>query len=385
MDALTKGLKKVTLKLGTREEPDRKMKEKLDSERRARALKGAETRRINKAARDAELNKSKLTPAQRAKLGPDAASVPESNKSKLVPAQKTKIVPDAARTAEVNAIPSVETTTSNILTTAPSLPPVLVASNEVPGMSSAGGSDQLTFPQQIQQHSDSFDHSAEQNYRSTTEKLHNEPEREKKNTAPIEQPAQQTQYGIPVSAAIAGAVPASATEPAPHFSIPTYEAPALSAMPAPTTAPAPAPVSLPTHSPTANTFFNPSYAPQQPPTHSRQSSSSNHRFVPVMDDTTPPSSRPSSSARGASYQPSPAGSVQKQSPPESNATDRQLPVFSATGRIPFASSSPAAETGAAAQQVVGGGSRLKDEMEMDGDGDVGMGGGGWEVPESPEK
>ena len=77
--------------------------------------------------------------------------------------------------------------------------------------------------------------------------------------------------------------------------------------------------------------------------------------------------------------------MQKQSPPESNATDRQLPVFSATGRIPFASSSPAAETGAAAQQVVGGGSRLKDEMEMDGDGDVGMGGGGWEVPETPEK
>ena len=77
--------------------------------------------------------------------------------------------------------------------------------------------------------------------------------------------------------------------------------------------------------------------------------------------------------------------MQKQSPPESNATDRQLPVFSATGRIPFASSNPAADAGAAAPQGVGGGSRLKDEMEMDGDGDVGMGGSGWEVPETPEK
>ena len=64
-----------------------------------------------------------------------------------------------------------------------------------------------------------------------------------------------------------------------------------------------------------------------------------------------------------------------------------MPVFSATGRIPFASSGPA-DVGAAAgaAQVVGEGSRLKSEMEMDGDVDVGMGGGGgWEVPETPEK
>ena len=94
-----------------------------------------------------------------------------------------------------------------------------------------------------------------------------------------------------------------------------------------------------------------------------------------MDDTTPPSSRPSSSARAASYQPSPAGSVQKQSP--DGAERQQLPVFSATGRIPFASSSPA-DVGAAASQVVGGGSRLKDEMDVDG-------GQGWEMPETPEK
>lgn len=98
-----------------------------------------------------------------------------------------------------------------------------------------------------------------------------------------------------------------------------------------------------------------------------------------MEDTTPPST----------YQASPAGSLQKQSPREKDASarevvDRQLPVFSATGRIPFASSSPA---NAGAAQVGGGESRLKSEMEMDGDGygDIGRGGSGWELPETPEK
>lgn len=391
MDALTKGLKKVTLKLGTREEHDRKMKEKLDSERRARALKGAETRRINKAARDAELNKSKLTPAQRAKLGPDAANVPETSKSKLAPAQKSKIVPDNASVAETNAMPAVETTTSNILTTAPSLPPASAALNEMPETSSTAGSGQFKFPQQLQQHVDSWGHPVVPDYASTM-KLPNEPVREEQHVASLDTLpsfAQDLVQPDPPTTAIPDAIPDSGPQPAPYFSISTYEAPPGSAVPATSKAPGPAPASLPTQSPTTNTFFNPSYAPQQPqqpPTHSRQSSSSSlYRFVSVMDETTPPSSRPSSSARGASYQPSPADSVQKQSPPERNATDRQLPVFSATGRIPFASSSPAADAGAAAPQVAGGGSRLKDEMEMDGDGDVGMGGDGWEVPETPEK
>lgn len=53
IDALTSGMKKVTLKVGTKEEHDKKQKEKLDAERRARALKGAETRRVNAAARKA--------------------------------------------------------------------------------------------------------------------------------------------------------------------------------------------------------------------------------------------------------------------------------------------------------------------------------------------
>ncbi|KAF2162012.1 hypothetical protein M409DRAFT_27737 [Zasmidium cellare ATCC 36951] len=54
VDRLASGLKKVTLKVSsTKEEHDRKQKEKLDAERRARALKGAETRRINAAAKKA--------------------------------------------------------------------------------------------------------------------------------------------------------------------------------------------------------------------------------------------------------------------------------------------------------------------------------------------
>ncbi|KAK4552331.1 histone deacetylase [Recurvomyces mirabilis] len=51
VDRLTSGLKKVSLKVGTREESERKVAEKEAAERRARALKGAETRRVNAAAK----------------------------------------------------------------------------------------------------------------------------------------------------------------------------------------------------------------------------------------------------------------------------------------------------------------------------------------------
>ena len=373
MDALTKGLKKVTLKLGTREEHDKKMKEKLDSERRARALKGAETRRINKAARDAELSKSRLTPAQRAKLGPDGAVVAETSKSKLAPAQKAKAVPDT--------IPAVQATSSNVLPAGPSLQPLPAVSNELPETSAAVGFDQSMFPQPIQQHLHNYNASAEQQHWSATEKLHDEPPREQQHIAVLVPPAQQTTYGVestPPSAAVPSAALEPPTDTTPPFTIPTYTAPPLPAISAPTTAPAPAPAPLPSHSPptNTNTFFSPSYAPQHPqPDHFRQPSTS----FPVMEDTTPPST----------YQASPAGSLQKQSPHERDASakdgvDRQLPVFSATGRIPFASSSPA---NAGAAQVGGGESRLKSEMEMDGDGygDIGRGGSGWELPETPEK
>ncbi|KAF2774538.1 Arginase/deacetylase [Teratosphaeria nubilosa] len=51
VDALTSGLKRITLKVGSREEHDRRLREKEAADRRARALKGAETRRVNAAAR----------------------------------------------------------------------------------------------------------------------------------------------------------------------------------------------------------------------------------------------------------------------------------------------------------------------------------------------
>lgn len=353
MDALTRGLKKVTLKLGTREEHDRKIKEKLDSERRARALKGAETRRINKAARDAELNKSKLTPAQRAKLGPDAA---RATASTVVPASSATM----PQVLPVAPLPQPKP--------AASLEQFVASSSIDPdrGNAAAGGSE-------------------------TSSMLHDIAPREESHTAflnpPIPQTMPTTQSVIP-SAAIPDAVP-QAVSTAPHFNIPTYSAPAPSAVPASATAPAP----LPAHSTTTNTFFNPSYAPQpqQPPTHSRQSSSSSmYRFVPVMNEATPPTSRPSSSARAASFQPSPVGSLKKPSPPDRAASardvagsERPLPVFSATGRIPFAESAKVEEADAGAAQALGGGRRLRDEIDLDGD--AGRIGGGWEVPETPEK
>ena len=53
VDDLASGLKKITLKVGTKEEHDRKQKEKVDGANRARALKAAETRKANAAAKKA--------------------------------------------------------------------------------------------------------------------------------------------------------------------------------------------------------------------------------------------------------------------------------------------------------------------------------------------
>ncbi|KAI7513973.1 Arginase/deacetylase [Hortaea werneckii] len=76
MDRLANGMKRITLKgpRGTREEHDRKVKEKEAAQRRERALKGAETRRVNAAARKA------------AATGTTSASAPVSAKE-TVPAQ----------------------------------------------------------------------------------------------------------------------------------------------------------------------------------------------------------------------------------------------------------------------------------------------------------
>ncbi|KAK0309009.1 histone deacetylase [Friedmanniomyces endolithicus] len=53
VDKLTSGLNRISLKLGSREESEPKAKERDAAERRARGLKGAETRRVNAAARKA--------------------------------------------------------------------------------------------------------------------------------------------------------------------------------------------------------------------------------------------------------------------------------------------------------------------------------------------
>lgn len=262
MDALTQGLKKVTLKLGTREEHDRKMKERLDAERRARAMRGAETRRLNKAAREAQAVEAKVTPAQRAKLGPEAVSSEVVNTA-------------AAQTSD----PGVS-----------AIAPVLQNTEQaVPVIQPAPKS-------------------------TTTTETH--PQNGLENTAMPEPP---------------------------RFTIPSYQEPNSAPAPAPASSvamPPPQPVDTSQTSPTLQ-------APPLPP--SRQSSSSSlYRFVPVIE-TTPPSSRPSSTFRAQSYPQVPTSTAphaleaEKPSPPEravsaKAGSERPLPVFSATGPIPFAGS-----------------------------------------------
>jgi histone deacetylase HOS3 len=268
MDALTNGLKKVTLKLGSREEHDRKMKERLDGERRARALKGAETRRINKAAKDAKLAESKVTPAQKAKVGPPGGNTE-------VPMQK--YVPEPLDFAHLAQGPS------------SSLQPHGTAANQAPFAQAAT----TTVPQV-------------------------------NNT--------QTPYNATTL---------------PHFDIPTYTPSLTTTYPPQQAAEPPAATS----SPLSASAFNPESL-QQP---HEPSESSPDRFEPMME-TTPPSSGPSFTHPTSfpEHLPPPPAEESFQSAqilheekptlpnPATNysniAADNrpQLPVFSATGPIPFA-------------------------------------------------
>lgn len=91
VDSLATGLKKITLKVpATKEEHDRKQKEKVDFERRARALKGAETRRINAAARKAAQAGSVAAPAK--------STLPTA--VKVAPGQGTAAPPQASASVE---------------------------------------------------------------------------------------------------------------------------------------------------------------------------------------------------------------------------------------------------------------------------------------------
>ena len=57
----------------------------MEAERRARALKGAETRRVNKAARDAKAAEEKNSAAEHAIVRANAMEVPRSNAGPLAP------------------------------------------------------------------------------------------------------------------------------------------------------------------------------------------------------------------------------------------------------------------------------------------------------------
>jgi histone deacetylase HOS3 len=344
MDALTNGLKKVTLKLGTREEHERKMKEKLDSERRARALKGAETRRINKAAKEAEMSKSRITPAQRAKLGPE----PSKMAGQKIAATVQKTMPEERPAAPLPQ-PKPEASIESQVASSMDLNQGSAANKE--HMASSGHHD-MPFPQ------------------------------EQRSTAAIDLPnVQSTPAGQSESFIPAMPKPASATH---SFFTPSYQPPLSSGVPAPAAAPPSAPTAtasspLQTFQPTTPTDPLTSWIPQaQPQLHSRQpSASSIYRSIPVVNETTPPP-----------YQSSPAdtGAAKNRSPIDIPATafDRQLPVFSATGKIPFAESIGAGiGSSVDAEESHNAGISLNDEMDVDG-GAVKRD-GGWEVPETPEK
>lgn len=87
LDSLTAGMKKVTLKVSaTKEEHDAKQKTKLDAERRARALKAAETRRINTAAKKAAVEGAARASALSMKTAVGSApSAPVAGSSLPVP------------------------------------------------------------------------------------------------------------------------------------------------------------------------------------------------------------------------------------------------------------------------------------------------------------
>ena len=103
MDALTSGMKKVTLKVGTREDHDRKQKEKVDADRRARALKAAETRKANAAAKRAA--KDNIPPAAKTIQPPPSLAAKENTVPTLpaseqvsqykIPVQQPTLVPAA--------------------------------------------------------------------------------------------------------------------------------------------------------------------------------------------------------------------------------------------------------------------------------------------------
>ncbi|KXS98882.1 hypothetical protein AC578_10859 [Pseudocercospora eumusae] len=77
VDSLASGMKKITLKVSsTKEEHDAKQKAQLDAKRRATALKGAETRRVNAAAKKAAQANATAQAAPARSTGPPSKAIP---------------------------------------------------------------------------------------------------------------------------------------------------------------------------------------------------------------------------------------------------------------------------------------------------------------------
>lgn len=116
LDALTAGLKKVTLKVGTREEHDRRQKEKLDAERRARALKAAETRKANAAAKKAAKESAAVPKPILGQIPQSGNNIPVASQddTSLAPALQSRHTNDSHIAGRVaNSEPAVQLTDMN--------------------------------------------------------------------------------------------------------------------------------------------------------------------------------------------------------------------------------------------------------------------------------
>ncbi|PPJ49651.1 hypothetical protein CBER1_02154 [Cercospora berteroae] len=102
VDGLANGIKKITLKApASKEEHERRQMEKLNADRRARALKGAETRRVNAAAK-----KAAQSSAQSSAQPAAQASAPKPG-SKIAPGiHAVEPAPPAVIAAHVAAAPT---------------------------------------------------------------------------------------------------------------------------------------------------------------------------------------------------------------------------------------------------------------------------------------
>jgi histone deacetylase HOS3 len=334
MDVLTKGLKKVTLKLGSREEHDRKMKEKLDAERRARALKGAETRRINRAAREAEMARSKITPAQRAKLGPEVAKVGEANVamvedtvgSGISMVMEAKVAPAAVQESTEDVLPVADLPKPQL---AIHMEGLVALQATAPSPEGFATNKSTTAMEELTLHPSSFSHQG----------LSSAP--------PIPQP-------MPIAQIAPRTAEAQVTSTAPSFFTPSYQPP----VPSGVLAPPPTMTMAPPQSTTLTSFTaisNETISHQSPQNAMPKDPSPSHHTSDVK---------------------------------HVSSAERKLPIFSSTCKIPFAVAEPAMEAKETSAGAVNkaGSSQLQGEMGVDFDSGKGkVKRDVWEAPETPER